>query len=137
MRIPSPAPTTAIWPSYAATEYDKRGQPALTRKQLALIRYTLSLLKPCQAALLRYAFPNWRYWGSPRGEMVLFFQPRDTSSWPNVLWSQGLGYKADVGQEFAESAGMRSAKGQGSAYEVVHQSCHRRLRALTKKPTAS
>jgi hypothetical protein len=129
IHLPSPAPSLAAWPTYVATDYDKRGHPALTKKQAALIRYTLSLLKPCQAALLRYAFPN-NFPG-----MVLFFQPSDPSTWPYVLWTKHLGYKPTEGEAFPmPDADWPIPKWKGTAYEVVHQSCHPSDLAATPPP---
>jgi hypothetical protein len=121
----TPFPTAPPWPSYIAGDYDKPGHPDLTKKQAALIRYTLSLLRPCQAALLRYAFPD----GSPH-VMVLFFQPSDAALWPHVLWTGNFFYKPDEGKAIpGASGGVPIPKWFGTAFEVEHQSCHPDLAA--------
>jgi hypothetical protein len=130
----TPFPTQPPWPTYVARDYEKAGHPAMTKKQAALIRYTLSLSKPCQAALLRYAFPD-PGWGSPPHDMVLFFQLPDPWMWPHVLWTRNLNYKPAVGQAFpVPYDGAPIPKGQGTAYEVMHQSCDPSDPAATPQP---
>jgi hypothetical protein len=129
---PTLSPT---WPSYAAVDYGRPGHPSLTNQQAALIRKTLALLKPCQADLLRYAFPKGRVGPTSQREMVLFFQPPDASIYPHVLWTMNLAYKPAEGEAFAMPvAGVPLPKGQGTAYAVVHQSCHPSDLAATPTP---
>jgi hypothetical protein len=107
------------WPNYPAFEYAKPGHPNLASSQAALIRKTLALLKPCQAAQLRYAFPSNGY---PSGEMVLFFET--FKSVPHVLWTTNVFYKPEEGEESPVPYGdMEPPNGQGTAYEVRHQPC--------------
>ena len=54
-------------PEYLALDYGKPGQPTLTAKEIARIREVLALVKPCQRAMVRYAFPE-------NAPFVLFFQ---------------------------------------------------------------
>jgi hypothetical protein len=78
------------WPSYWAQLYQDPGHPTLTRSQVALIRKTLVLLKPCQIAQLRYAFPR-----DSGLDFVLYFFSKDPLHFqPAVLWS----YDADYDQ---------------------------------------
>jgi hypothetical protein len=114
----TPFPRPTVWPSYLAENYGKLGHPRLTAHQAALIRKTLALLvKPCQVALLRYAFP-----ANDISEVVLFFQPTTTSEEPHVLWTRNLVYRE--GLAVAEPYDNEPIpKGQGTASEVRQQSC--------------
>jgi hypothetical protein len=113
------ATTDPGWPSYPALDYARPGHPNLTSSQVALIRKTLALVKPCQAAQLRYAFPSNGY---PSGEMLLFFET--FKGVPHALWTTNVFYKPDEGQEFPVPYGnMEPPNGQGTAYEAQHQSC--------------
>ncbi len=63
--LPTPAQT------YVALDYGKPGEPSLTVKEIAQIETVLREVKPCQRALLRYAFPSNASSGKP---MVVIFQ---------------------------------------------------------------
>jgi hypothetical protein len=109
------------WPSYWAQDYENPGHPTLTRSEVALIRKTLALLKPCQAAQLRYAFPR----GYPAiHKMVLFFWSRDPSMQPHVLWSYNGYYTPSEGVEVSDPwSGKGVPTDLGGAYEVQHHDC--------------
>lgn len=113
------ASSSGEWPSYAATDFNKPSQPKLSATQVALIRKTLALTTPCQAARLRYAFPRDEF-----DNMVLFFQPTGPGEFPHLLWSDDLYYDPTTGRESAyPNDGHPAPKGFGTAYEVQHWSC--------------
>jgi hypothetical protein len=105
---PSPAVTPVAqqitsppaWPTYRAADYRNPGAPKLTPAQAALIRKTLAIVKPCQRALLRYAFPDYSgYSGTPPPDMrmVLFFGGYGA----HVLWQPDLYWFPDQGTAHA------------------------------------
>jgi hypothetical protein len=55
---------------------------------VALIRKTLALLRPCQIAQLRYAFPRDR----PDYMVLFFFTTDPLHSYPAVLWTYSGSY---------------------------------------------
>lgn len=94
---PSPS---ATWPSFPAQDYRTSSGHSLRNSDVALIRKTLALIKPCQRAILRYAFPS-----NPEVvRFVLFFQT--AILWPHVLWTRNLYFKRDVGEVFALSGNL-------------------------------
>ena len=109
------------WPSYWALDDQKRGHPALTSSQEALIRKTLALTTLCQAAQLRYAFPRNAEFRNEAGTMVLFFETGGAGGAFHVLWTYNLFYNAIMGESHA--APGPGPKGVGTAYEVQHESC--------------
>jgi len=118
---PSPAPT---WPSYSALGYDRPGHPSLTSQQAKLIRKTLALLKPCQAAQLRYAFPDWRYSTNSR-DVVLYFDYANPAVQPHVLWTYNEYYDRTEGRGFPIPYDNRPGpKGIGTASEVRQKHCN-------------
>jgi hypothetical protein len=59
--------------------------------------------------------------------MVLYsWNPDEDHSSPLVLWTTSVGYKPAEGEAFPmpDAGGFPEPKGRGTAYEVVHQSCH-------------
>jgi hypothetical protein len=110
---PSPVPT---WPNYSALDYDKPGHPPITGAEIALIHKTLSLLRPCQAVQLRYAFPKNR-----KNAVALFF---DNPGEPNVLWNVNAVYSRAEGFEDAVPFDSQPfPKDAGTAREVQSQGC--------------
>jgi hypothetical protein len=112
------APTASPWPSYLAKDYDKPGHPALTSRQVALIRKTLALVRPCQVAVLLYAFPENIV---PNYRMVLFF--RSPNGWPHALWTDNMYYKEVEGKVFPGASGPYNPDPNGIRYEVEHTGC--------------
>lgn len=91
---PKPTPTIT-WPTFLAEDYREFSGRTLTPSEVALIRKTLALVKPCQRPLLRFAFP-------PNGDttFVLYFQSADGNAF-HVLWTRNLYFRPDDGTTFA------------------------------------
>jgi len=93
------------WPSYLARDYSKTGQPRLTAAEAAKLRNTLSIIKPCRHAFLRYAFPK----NPDFLAFVMFFQPSaaseqeggDLRPMPHILEEGNAHYKPWSGEAFA------------------------------------
>lgn len=113
---PSPVPTL---PTYLALAYDRRGHPPLTAAEIALIRRTLSLLRPCQAQQLRYAFPTNR-----KNTVALFFNDPEPAIEPHVLWTFNDVYsRAEGFEDPVPYDSQPPPKDIGTAREVQSQEC--------------
>jgi hypothetical protein len=69
-RAPPPAP----WPSYAVVDYQRAGHPKLSADELSQLRAALERVRPCQRALLRYAFPS-KTWSTASSFVIYFDDP--------------------------------------------------------------
>jgi hypothetical protein len=114
---PTATPTPPSWQSYRAEDYRTFDKKTLTRSEVSLIRRTLSLVKPCQRPLLRFAFPAN---GGTNFPFVLFFQSPD-DGWPHVLWTNNMYYKPVEGEIFPTPG--YEPNWHGIRYDVEHQSC--------------
>lgn len=105
--LPAVAPYFAGWPNYLAKDYGRTGQPTLTAAEVTRIRNVLAVIKPCQRAFLRYAFPK----NSDFLPFVIFFEPpasdlsqihEDPSEHPalHVLEEGDVDYKLWEGEVF-------------------------------------
>lgn len=116
-------PTPAVpWGRFVALDFQKPGQPKLTAAQVALIRKTLAVVKPCQQSLLRYSFDN----GDPSGKMIdLYFEPTDdpTASSVHVLWQGDLYYRFEEGSAFAEPFDGQSTPDWSIAKDIRDTPC--------------
>jgi hypothetical protein len=111
---PTPTPTS---PSFSAEDYRLFHKKTLTPSEVAMIRKTLALVKPCQRPLLRFAFPSD---GDPDFPFVLFFAG---NSWPHVLWSNNVYFKTEEGTIFAGASGDAPIPRRGIRYDVDHETC--------------
>lgn len=93
-------------PRYAAAAFTKPGQPKLTPTEKAKIRWMMARIKPCQRALLAYAFdsngpPSAPNAGEDARGFVMFFSDRDSQyPWlaePHVLGGQNIVYRYETG----------------------------------------
>jgi hypothetical protein len=67
----SPSPASTVAPTYLALDAGRPGAPNLTPVEIARVWRVLHEVKPCQRALLRYAFPG----GDRRnGPVAVFFR---------------------------------------------------------------
>lgn len=100
-------------PIYSASDWDKPGHPALTHAEARSIRAALAMVKPCQRALLSYAFPE----NKDFLPMVLFFRGNG-----HVFGQHNVYYN--------ESQGLASAYGAAGPpvpsdvrYDIEHTPC--------------
>jgi hypothetical protein len=107
LTMPSPLPTVTPyyeWPTYLARDYRKTGQPQLTGAEVTKLRNTLAVIKPCQRAFLRYAFPK----NSDFLRFVMFFEPSvaskeeggDLRPAPHIFGEGNADYKPWSGEAF-------------------------------------
>jgi hypothetical protein len=94
-------------PKYLALDYGKPGQPILTAKEIARIRKVLALVKPCQRALIEYAFPENSDWLP----FILFFEA------PSVDSMEG-----SYGHPFGQSGNVYYNEGEGLVQPVPYDS---------------
>lgn len=111
------ASSVAKWPIYLAKDYQSSPNRSLTSGDVALIRKTLTLVKPCQRATLTYAFPS-----SPRTVRFVLFLPNTNTAWPHVLWTQNKFFKPDSGLVFS-ALGKLPYSQSDIRYDVAHASC--------------
>jgi hypothetical protein len=111
-----PPPSTPTWPSFLAEDYRTFHKRTLTRGEVALIRKTLALVKPCQRALLRFAFSSNRDVLS----FVLFFQTPYGAGF-HVLWTSNMYFKPEDGTVFPVSGPI--PPWHGIRYDVEHTTC--------------
>lgn len=83
--VASPSPTP--WPSYLAKDFENRGHPKLTTKEMKMIRLALARVEPCQRVFLRYAFPS----DADVLPFILFFQG-PAYEYPHVFWTNNSYY---------------------------------------------
>jgi hypothetical protein len=107
----------APWPSYLAEDYREYHNFRLSSSQVALVRKTLALVKPCQRAILRYAFPS-----NPDGVRFVLFFATSAGAWPHVLWTNRVYFKVDSGEVFPMSGSFTFPE-NSIRYDVVHTSC--------------
>ena len=117
LTAPSATPSPPLWPSYYAEDYRTFDKKTLTRNEVSLIRKTLSLVKPCQRRILRFAFPSNAVSEFP---LVLFFQEQDYV-WPHALWTHNMFYKPVEGEVFP--APGPEPDWNGVRYDVEHTAC--------------
>lgn len=117
---PSPTPPTPLRrPSYLAKDLGRLGQPTITQRQAALIRRTLSLVKPCQADMLRYAFPSNAGTDFP---FVLFFQGAFPFEATHALWTHNMFYNPRTGEIFPMSGDFTDA--ENAQWDIKHTGCN-------------
>ncbi len=102
-------------PQYLALDYGKPGQPTLTAKEVARIRKVLALVKPCQRAMVEYAFPE-------NEDFILFFQTAGGSPHPfgesgNAFYNESQG----LVEPFASGDGSPPPGDLG--YDIAHTPC--------------
>jgi hypothetical protein len=121
-QTPSPSPTTKggptivtkPWPSYLARDYDKPGHFKFTVKEEALVRKTLAIVKPCQRAFLRYAFPS-------NGDMHMVLYLENLHGNPHVLWTKNIYYQPLTGE--LNTLPGAEPEWDGIQYDVEHAGC--------------
>lgn len=75
-------------PSYLAVRYGRAGQPALSTRDAAKLRFVLSRVKPCQRRFVRYAFTDIGF--------VLYFPDLTLPNAPH----QGIEFVHTLGDAF-------------------------------------
>lgn len=105
---------TKPWPSYLATDYNKPGHFKFTDKEAALIKKTLALVKPCQRALLRYAFPS-------NGDMHMVLYVETLQGNPHALWTNNMYYNQLTGE--LDTLPGSEPRWNGLQYDVKHAGC--------------
>jgi hypothetical protein len=102
---------------YVAVDYDKRGHPSLTSVELASIRTALSIVKPCQRPLVRYAY------GNSDTPIFLYFAvgPQEGAK----VFGTALVYDPsnDTGIPMSDITGEDEMVKQGIQWDVDHQPC--------------
>lgn len=93
-------------PTYLALDYSKPGQPILTAKEVARIREVLALVKPCQRALVEYAFPENSDWLP----FILFFE------------APSLDSPGSYGHPFGQPGNVYYNEGEGLAQPIPYDS---------------
>lgn len=84
-----PASAPAPWPSYAVVDYQRAGHPNLSGDELSQLRAVLARVRPCQRALLRYAFPK-NAWSTASSFLIYFDGPGySTGSYGQGRWVFG------------------------------------------------
>ena len=110
------SPTPPQRPSYLAKDLGRPGQPTITQRQAALVRRTLSLVKPCQSDMLRYAFPSN---GGTDFPLVIFFQ----GSFPfESTHAHNMFYNPHNGEIFPMSGDFTNA--ENARWDINHTGCN-------------
>lgn len=109
--------SNARWPIYPAANYQSAHDSSLTSGDVALIRKTLTLVKPCQRATLTYAFPS-----NPRSARFVLFLRNSDTPWPHVLWTQNMFFKPDSGLIFS-ALGKLPYSQTDIRYDTEHARC--------------
>ena len=112
-RVTTPPP----WPSFSAEDY-RTFHGKLDRSEVALIRKTLSLVKPCQRSLVRFAFPSD---GGTDFPFVVFFQGSAPFEATHALWTHNMFYDPHNGDIVAGSGPV--PKWNGIQFEVNRVGC--------------
>lgn len=107
------------WPTYVAKNYNKPGSPALTSKEISMVREALRKVKPCQEYMVLYAFPANPKSGIP---FVVFFGSRFSPTQPaHVFWSSNRYFKWN-GEVFTSTASQAMASADIN-YDIEHTTC--------------
>jgi hypothetical protein len=102
-------------PQYLALDYGKPGQPTLTAKEVARIRKVLALVKPCQRAMVEFAFPE-------NEDFILFFQSAGGNPHPfgesgNTIYNESQGLVQPVPYD------SNSPPPGDLGYDIAHTPC--------------
>jgi hypothetical protein len=107
------------WPGFVAIDYGKPGQPNLSGADATRIRRVLARVKPCQRALVRYAFPGrW-------AQAVMFFAiPPDGGA---HVFGEGDAYYVPNQDSVipipGDSENFGEIEKQGLQWDIDHQPC--------------
>jgi hypothetical protein len=113
-----PSPSPPPWPSFVAEDYRRFRKINLSNSELALIHKTLALVKQCQRAFLRFAFPSD---GGTEFPFALFFQGSEPFEATHALWTNNMFYDPHDGRIFPGSGDL--PKWNGISFEVNNLGC--------------